>query len=86
MHTVIFFDPTNQESSTTMKTNLSSDARRMYDALKAMCEPHGSDVYLDLAETLAQIYGARSRAACDELERAGLITRHPTYITVNKGN
>ncbi|MBB5469385.1 hypothetical protein HDG32_005532 [Paraburkholderia sp. CI2] len=65
------------------KIELSGDARRMYDALKAMCEPHDNGVYLDLAESLAEIYGARSRTACDELERAGLIVRYETYITIN---
>jgi hypothetical protein len=63
---------------------LSNDARLMYDAIKAMCEPGESDTYLDLAESLAEIYGARSRAACDELVRAGYITMHETYVSINK--
>ncbi|MGF6932994.1 hypothetical protein OKW41_002133 [Paraburkholderia sp. UCT70] len=66
------------------KIELSRDARRMLHALKVMCDPGGNDAYLDLAESLAEIYGARSRAAVDELERAGLITRHETYVTVNR--
>ena len=63
---------------------LGNDALRLYEAIKAMCEPGETDTYLDLAESLAEIYGARSRAACDELVRAGYITLHETYVSINK--
>ena len=68
-----------------MKTQkLSSDAISLYAALKDLANdlPGGSTTYLDLAESLAQIYGARSRAACEELERAGKIVLHETYVEV----
>jgi hypothetical protein len=63
---------------------LGNDARQLYEAIKALCEPGETDTYLDLAESLAELYGARSRAACDELVRAGYITLHETYVSINK--
>ncbi|MFM0224186.1 hypothetical protein [Paraburkholderia dipogonis] len=66
------------------KMKIGGDAHRLYEALKALCEAGESDAYLDLAESLAEIHGERSRAACDELVRAGYITMHATYVTINQ--
>ncbi|MGF6986524.1 hypothetical protein QFZ99_006065 [Paraburkholderia atlantica] len=62
---------------------LKGDARRLYEAAKALCEPGERDFYLDLAETLADVYRGRARVAWIELVQTGLITMHETYATLN---